>query len=195
MISPRMMGQEQMSVPGQGHYKTAIFDSSFQKALYKGSLDIAKFHLSGIFLLKRTSGNSVRIVFSNELGMSFFDFEVKDDEILVHSCNSLLDRVPFLKYLENDFFLLLFTCTNLSTMKRERSGDPKKLIFGVMTARGSFRCTYGKDSGKIRRIQTVRSTMGRTDLRVYGDKLLYPEKINIVNPAIRLHIRMTLLPG
>jgi len=187
------MGQQKGYMPGKGPYTTAIFDSSFEKALYKGSLDIAKHHLSGLFFMKRISGNSIRIVFSNELGMNFFDLELKGDEFIVHSCFPSLDRASLLKILENDFRLLLIPDTTVTRMKRGKSKDPELLIFGVNSSRGSFHYTYDKDSGKIRRIQTSRSIMGRTDLRVYGDNLLQPKKIHIFNPTIRLHISMTFL--
>jgi hypothetical protein len=192
-LSPWIMGQPKGNVSGQGPYTTAIFDSLFEKALYKGSLDISKHHLSGLFYLKRVSGSSVRILFSNELGMNFFDLELKGDKFIVHSCFPSLDRASLLKLLENDFRLLLVPDTTVIRMKRGRSKDPELLVFGMKTARGSFHYTYDKVSGKIRRIQTSRSVMGRTDLRVYGDMRLQPGKIHITNPAIRLHIRMTFL--
>ena len=192
-FSPWIMGQPKGYISGQGPYTTAIFDSSFEKALYKGSLDISKHHLSGLFFLKRVSMNSVRIIFSNELGMNFFDFELKGDEFIIHSCFPTLDRKSLLKLLENDFRLLLMPDTTVIRMKRGPSKDPELLIFGVKTARGSFHYTYDKDSGKIRRIQSSRSIIGKTDLRVYGDMRLQPVKIHITNPAIRLHIRMTFL--
>jgi hypothetical protein len=195
VLSQWVMGQQKVYVPGQGPFTTAIFDSTFDRALYKGSLDISKYHLSGLLLFKRTSANSVRIVFSNELGMSFFDFELKGDEFIVHSFNSFLDRAPLLKYLENDFRLLLVPDTTVRSMNPRLSRDRKLLIFGVISARGSFYFTYDKDSGRIRRIQTLRSAMGRTDLRVSGEQRLQPEKINISNPTIHLHIHMTLLPN
>jgi hypothetical protein len=187
------MGQQRKYQPGQGPYTTAIFDSAFGKALYKGSLDISKHHLSGLFYMKRISENAVRILFSNELGINFFDLELKGDELIVHSCFPSLNRLSLLKLLENDFRLLLVPDTSVTRMKRGRSKDPELLIFGVRSARGSFHYTYDKDSGKIRRIQTSRSVIGRTDLRVYGDEGLQPKKIYITNPTIRLHIRMTFL--
>jgi hypothetical protein len=193
VLSPWIMGQQKGFVPGQGPYTTAIFDPTFEKALYKGSLDISKHHLSGLFFLKRISGNSIRIVFSNELGMTFFDLELKGDEFIVHACVSFLDKASLLKLLKNDFRLLLIPDTTVIWMKRGRSKDHELLIFGVKSSRGSFHYTYDKDSGKIRRIQTSRSIMGRTDLRVYGDELLQPTKINISNPTTRLLIRMTFL--
>lgn len=192
-LSPWTMGQPEGTISGQGPYTTAIFDSSFEKALYKGSLDISKHHMSGLFFLKRVSVNSVRIIFSNELGMNFFDLEIKGDKFIVHSCFPSLNRKSLLKLLENDFCLLLVSDPCIIRMKGERSKDPELLIFGVKTARGSFHYTYDKDSGKIRRIQTSRSIMGKTDLRVHGDLRLQPVKIDIANPAIRLHIRMTFL--
>ena len=192
-LSPWIIGQPKGTISGQGPYTTAIFDSLFEKALYKGSLDISKHHMSGLFFLKRVSVNSVRIMFSNELGINFFDLELKGDEFIVHSCFPSLNRTSLLKLLKNDFRLLLVPDTTVIRMKRGPSKDPELLVFGVNTARGSFHYMYDKDSGKIRRIQTSRSVMGRTDLRVYGDMRLQPVKIHITNPAIHLHIRMTLL--
>jgi hypothetical protein len=193
MLSPWIMGQHHGFVQGKDNYRTAIFDSSFDKALYKGSLDISKLHLSGLFFLKRVSGNSIRVVFSNELGMTYFDLEFKGDEFIVHSFFPSLNKASFLKILENDFRLLLIPDTTVMWMKRERSREPASLIFTVKSLRGSFHYTYTKDSGKIRRIQTSRSVMSRTDLRVYGEEGIQPAKIHIYNPTIRLHIRMTLL--
>ena len=101
-LSPWMMGQKG-SITGQGPYTTAIFDSTFEKALYKGSLDISKHHLTGLFYMKRVSKNSVRILFSNELGINFFDLELTKDELIVHSCFPSLNRTSLLKLLKNDF--------------------------------------------------------------------------------------------
>jgi hypothetical protein len=187
------MGQHERTVPRQIPYPTAIFDSSFEKALYKGSLDISKHHLTGLFFLKRVSVNSVRIVFSNEMGMTFFDLELKGDDFIVHSCFPSLERASLLKLLKNDFRLLMFPDTTVTRMKPGRSGDSGLLIFRVKSARGSFHYTYDKDSGKIIRIQTSRSIMGRTDLRINGDKRLEPTKIYISNSTIGLQINMTFL--
>jgi len=193
VLSPWILGQQKGYIPGQGPYTTAIFDSSFERALYKGSMDISKHHLSGLFLLKRISGNSIRIVFSNQMGINFFDFELRGDEFIVHYCFPSLEKKSLLKLLENDFRLLLIPDTTIKKMKPERSGDPGLLIFRVKSARGSSHCTYDKDSGKLRRIETSPSFIRRTDLRVDGDERLQPAKIHISNPVIGLHIRMTFL--
>jgi hypothetical protein len=186
------MGQ-QAGITVQGHYMTSVFDPSFEKALYKGSMDISKYHFSGIFLLKKTSERSFRIVFSNELGMSFYDLELKGDEFIVHSCMPLLNKAPLLKLLEHDFRLLLVPDTTIFMMKRGRSPNRDLTVFAIASARGSFHNTYEIDSGRIRRIQTSRSSSVRTDLQIPGYEGKLPRKITISNPTIRLHVQMTLL--
>ena len=180
-------------VPGQGPYTTAVFDSSFVKALYKGTFDISKNHLSGLFMIKRTSGNSIRIVFSNEFGMKFFDFEFKGSEFVIHYCYPSFERHSLMKILELDFRLLMVPDTSVITMKRGHSKDPGRVVFNVKSARGGFHYSYDIDSGKIRRIQTSMSLMGKTDLQFYGDERVRPTRIILTNPTIGLHIKMTLL--
>ncbi len=187
------LGQTGGTSQERAPYSTSIFDSTFEKALYRGTFDISKHHLSGLFFIKRTSATSIRILFSNELGMNFFDVELKDDQFIVHSCFPSLDKASLMKILENDFRLLLIPEKNITRMKRGRSKDPEQLVVGITSSRGSFRYTYDKDSGRILRIQTLRTVLGKTDLRVYGDGGLQPKKIHITNSTIRLHIRMTFL--
>jgi hypothetical protein len=174
-----------------GQWKNNVFDSTFKKALYKGSLDISKYHISGLFFLKKISTNDYRIVFSNEMGMNFFDLEIKGSEFLVHSCFPSLNRSALLKIIENDFRMLIFSDTTVFSMKKGRSKDPELLVYGVKSLKGAFRYTIDKDSGRIRRIQTSHSVFGRTDLRLYGEENRQPTKVHIFNPTIHLHFHMT----
>ena len=179
--------------PAEGPLSRSIFDSTFEKALYKGTFDISKHHLSGLFFIKRTSSNSIRILFSSELGINFFDLELKGDQFIVHSCFPSLNKNSLLKLLENDFRLLLIPEKNIKRIKRVKSKDPEQMVYRITSSGGSYRYSYDKASGHILRIQTLRAFLGKTDLRVYGDGGLQPRKIHITNPTFRLHIRMTFL--
>lgn len=192
-ISALTMGQTTENIAEQHLYKTSIFDSSFTKVLYKGSLDISKHHLTGLFFLKRISANSVRIVFSNELGMNYFDLELKGNKLIIHSCFPSLKRTSLLHLIENDFRLLMVPDTTIKRIKHIESKDPELLVFRVKSARGYFLYTYARGTGKIWRIQTTHSIIGKTDLRVDGDDRYYPAKVNISNPTIRLHLHMIFL--
>jgi hypothetical protein len=188
-----MFGQQIKTMSNQGPYSTAIFDSTFKKALYKGSLDIGKHHLSGLFYFKSVGEKSTRIIFTNEIGMNFFDFELNRNKLIVHSCFPALKRKSLLRLLENDFRLLLIPDTTIKKAKSRKSKDPKLLIVGVKSTRGPLQYTYNKDSGKLCRIQTLRSFISKTDLQLYGDEKVNPKKIDIFNPTIRIHIHMIFL--
>jgi len=187
------MGQHDDDTSGKSIEVPSLFDSTFETALYKGSLDISRHHISGLFFIKKISGEDVRIIFSNELGFSFFDLEFKGNNFIVHSCFPSLSRTSLLKLFENDFRLLFFPDTTIIHMKRGKSKDPELFVFRVKSAKGAFRYTVDKDSGKIRRIQTLKSIMGKTDLWVYGESSRQPQKLHIMNSAIRIHFKMVFI--
>ena len=192
MASPATCQPEEY-VPGKGPWTTAIFDSSFTKALYKGTFDISKTHLTGLFMIKRTGENSIRIVFSNEFGMTFFDFEYRGEQFVVHYLYPSFEKHSLPDILEKDFRLLLVPDSTVKKMKPQNSKKPEVAAFGVKSTRGSFRYSYDHESGKIVRIQTSNSFISKADLLLYYEKGPVPKKIILDNPRIRLHIKLTFL--
>src|SRR6187402_1932792 len=57
----------------------AKFKPAFSVALYKTEVDVVGNHLSGLLLIKKMPDSSTRMVFSNEMGLKFFDFEFTTD--------------------------------------------------------------------------------------------------------------------
>jgi len=180
-------------VPGTSPVTTDVFDSSFVKALYKGTFDISKNHLGGLFMIKRTAQNSIRILFSNEFGMKIFDFEFRRDTFLVHYCFPSMERKSLLNLLEKDLRLLLVPDLSVKKTKPVKSKDAGLLVLKIRSLRGSFLYSYDKVSGRIRRVQTSGAVFGKTDLQLSGDSGLQPAGISLDNPVIGLHIKMTLL--
>jgi hypothetical protein len=100
--------------------------------LYKATLDIKKHHLTGLLVIKRmdtitpftvpppdsgtapptVNGDSsavYRIVFMNEVGMTFFDLEMKTGSFKVVSCFASLNKKALMKIFETDFRMLNWT--------------------------------------------------------------------------------------
>jgi len=85
---------------------TFFTNSSFQKALFKASMDIGKVHLTGLVFVKMIRdpgsglheggvadrGSYFRVVFSNELGMTYFDFEISSRTTRVVFCFEPLNK-------------------------------------------------------------------------------------------------------
>lgn len=92
------------------------FKPAFTVALYNTTVDVMSNHLSGLLLIKKMPDSSTRVVFSNEMGLGFFDFEfTPDGSFKVYSIMKKLNKKSVIKTLQHDFDLLLMN--NLDNTK------------------------------------------------------------------------------
>lgn len=84
------------------------FKPAFGVGLYSTTVDVSGNHLSGLLLVKKMPDSSTRMVFSNEMGLSFFDFEFRaDGNFKVYSIIKKMNRKAVIKTLRHDFELVL----------------------------------------------------------------------------------------
>lgn len=84
------------------------FKPAFTVALYNTTVDVVGNHLSGLLLIKKMPDSSTRLVFSNEMGFSFFDFEfAADGKFKVYSITKLMNKKSVIKTLQHNFELIL----------------------------------------------------------------------------------------
>src|SRR6186997_3182310 len=94
----------------------AKFKPVFNAVLYKTEVDVVGNHLSGLLLIKKMPDSSTRMVFSNEMGFSFFDFEfAADGQFKVYSITKQMNKRSVIKTLQHDFELILMNNMNNST--------------------------------------------------------------------------------
>lgn len=92
------------------------FKPAFTVALYNTTVDVMSNHLSGLLLIKKMPDSSTRVVFSNEMGLGFFDFEfTPDGSFKVYSIMKKLNKKSVIKTLQHDFELVLMN--NLDNSK------------------------------------------------------------------------------
>jgi len=113
------------------------FKPDFKSTLYKAEIDVVGHHLSGLLLIKTMPDSDVRIVFSNEMGFKFFDFDFKPDGgFKVFYVVKQMDKKPVLKTLKKDFELIMLP------WKNDRSGyllkDAHTLYYIFPKSKGSF---------------------------------------------------------
>lgn len=89
-------------------------------SVYKTDIILGNKNISGLVVFKKTALNSWRIVFLNEIGMKFFDFEITKNEFSVIECYEYLNRKKILALLEHDFRLLLETSEDLQLVKSSK---------------------------------------------------------------------------
>lgn len=76
--------------------------------LYTASVDVIGKHISGLLFVKEMSDSSRRFVFTNQAGLTFFDFEFdKDGKFNVKRIIEDLDRKSVVNTLQKDFALLM----------------------------------------------------------------------------------------
>jgi hypothetical protein len=84
------------------------FKPVFTKALYNTKVDVVGKHLSGLLLIKAMPDSSTRLVFSNEMGFKYFDFEfAAGGAFKVYYILPQMNKKPVLTTLRKDFELLL----------------------------------------------------------------------------------------
>lgn len=92
------------------------FKPAFTVALYNTTVDVVGNHLSGLLLIKKMPDSSTRMVFSNEMGFTFFDFEfAADGTFKVYSIIKKLNKRSVIKTLRHNFELVLMN--NLDNSK------------------------------------------------------------------------------
>src|ERR1700688_3088788 len=81
----------------------------FNHAVYKTSVDVVGKYISGILVIKRMPDSSTRVVFTNEMGFSFFDFGFSPDSgFKVYLIVPKMNKKGLIRTLRKDFELLLF---------------------------------------------------------------------------------------
>src|SRR5258708_13414216 len=75
---------------------------------YHASVEVVGNHISGLLLIKNMPDSAIRVVFTNEAGITFFDFGFsRDRTFTVHSIIKKLNKKPVVQTLRKDFELIL----------------------------------------------------------------------------------------
>ena len=81
----------------------------FHHVVYKTSVDVIGKHISGLLVIKRMPDSSTRVVFTNEMGFSYFDFGFPPDSgFKVYFIIPQMNKEALVRTLGKDFELLLF---------------------------------------------------------------------------------------
>lgn len=100
------------------------FKPAFSVALYKAGVDLAGNHLSGLLLIKKMPDSSMRLVFSNEIGFKFFDFEFSaNGGFKVFSIIPQINKKAVIKTLRKDFELIMMVDTNQPDVMIRKDGE------------------------------------------------------------------------
>lgn len=93
-----------------------VFDKEEYRCIVDGKILFKKFHLSGVLFFKTLSNHKTRVIFQNEMGFTFFDFEWNaNDSFRVVQILDKMNKPAVVKTLEKDLNLLLMKNLNDSS--------------------------------------------------------------------------------
>ena len=128
------------------------FAPDFTNALYKTEVDVVGHHLSGLLLIKTLPDKSVRMVFSNEMGFKFFDFEFKPDgKFKVYYIIKQMDKRPVIITLQKDFELVMMRKQDMA--KAYLRKDDKNLYYVFPQEKGFNYYITDKDNTQLLRME------------------------------------------
>ncbi len=191
-----------LDMSGPGYDELMPFPPGFTKALYKARLEVNGREFSGLMMIKAFEGNSYKVAFFSELGLNFFDFELRPIEgqnhlnLYVRNIYSLLDKDILLNKFEKYFSMLLGPGPAGATQKTYL----KKEGVGIMIMMKSYK---GKDgylsTNLIEPYNEVVNVGGlrnkdRITITLSPKKIDYsPESILIEQPGFRLRFNLELV--
>jgi len=128
------------------------FRPDLSSALYKAEVDVVGHHLSGLLLIKTLPDSSVRMVFSNEMGFKFFDFEFKPDGgFHAYYVVKQMNKKPVIKTLKKDFELIMMRRQDIQNARLAK-GD-HDLYYIIKRPKGYFCYITNLEGTKLERAE------------------------------------------
>jgi hypothetical protein len=111
------------------------FKPDFNKVIYKTAADAGDIHVSGLLLIKSMPDSSTRIVLTNEMGFTYFDFGfLTGNRFVIYQITPKMNRKYLLKTLRKDFELILFR--NLDSNNYYIKKDSSLIYHGFLQSGG-----------------------------------------------------------
>lgn len=164
------------------------FAPQFTNTLYSAQVDVTKHHLSGLVLLKLMPDSAIRLVFANEMGFKFFDFEYdKDGNFTKHFIIPKMDKKPVVKTLSQDFALVLLH-PDLRKAHVARENGERFVV--APTEKGNNYYITDSACTELRRIEksSRRKPVVRVELRHYQNGI--PDSILIKHLNFKFNISL-----
>ncbi len=168
------------------------FKPAFTVALYNTTVDVVGNHLSGLLLVKKMPDSSTRLVFSNEMGFTFFDFEfAADGTFKVYSIIKKLNKRSVIKTLQHDFELVLMN--NLDKSKATVKTNAGLIYFIFPQTKGYNYYITNQSGGELVRMErsSGKKTIVEAVMKNYINGI--PDTIGISHKTFEFNIGLKRL--
>jgi hypothetical protein len=163
----------------------------FHHVVYKTSVDVIGKHISGLLVVKHLPDGSTRVVFTNEMGFSFFDFGFPADSgFKVYFIIPQMDKDALVRTLRKDFELLLFR--NMNNNKSYALKDSGLIYHAYLQTEGVNYYITDSNCRQLVKMQRASTKKPVMEAVIFGDsRTASPDSISIRHFNIS-HFSITL---
>ncbi len=179
--------------------------------LYKASLDVRGHNLTGLLLIKRMSpalkgrgdappptpplkgrGEKYRVVFTSEVGLTFFDMEFNGRRVHWVSCFPALKKRALQKIFENNFRMLTLETSRMRG-KVYRQRNTGGTVAAYRDGRVSLWHTFTPAGDTLTMISARSSAANAVEISFDSYSEGQPGRIEVFNPFIRMKMNLRKL--
>lgn len=159
---------------------------------YDAGIDVIGKHISGLLLIKEMPDHSKRIVFTNEGGITFFDFGFDvTGNFKVHYVIKQLDKKAVVRLLRDDFALLLGIPFENPVWHSWEMGNER--YFGVSEKNEYHYFITDKDCGSLHRLESGSKRKRKLTIEMTGDDAQNPDSITLQHHTFAMKINLKKL--
>ncbi len=170
-----------------------VFEQTEKATLYKTEINLFKNYFSGITVIKKISKKTYRIVFMNETGMKFFDFEISPEDYKIHHIFKPMNKKIFVKLLINDYRLILMN--NINTEQAKKYLTKNKQTFVIKPNKSSTFYFFDTKTGLPERVEKYSYFRKIITINYLEYKNNKPQKIKINHKNILFKMEFLVVSG
>jgi hypothetical protein len=156
---------------------------------YHTSVDVVGSHISGLLLIKNMPDSSIRVVFTSEAGVTFFDFGFADGNFKVHNILGQLNKKPVIEILRKDFELILGLPFQEASFQSWTMND--EVFYGVKQKKETAYFITTKDCASLRRLELGSSRKKKVTVLISGESYPSPDKIELTHHTFNMKINLS----
>ncbi|MDQ3049397.1 MAG: hypothetical protein M3Q95_00780 [Bacteroidota bacterium] len=166
----------------------ANLEPSFSTVLYNAQVNVAGKHLSGIVLFKTMPDSSKRVIFTNEMGVTYFDYEFRKEGFRVVSSVKLMNKKVVINRLRNDLSLLLLHGFDLGNPDILASGNES--YYAYSRAREQVYFITDAICSRLTRIETASDKKKKIIVNLTGDGPGMPDSVYLAHQSFEYNITL-----
>jgi hypothetical protein len=158
---------------------------------FTASIDVVGKHMSGLLFIKKMDDQSYRVVFTNEMGVEFFDFGFeKSGAFKVHDVIPQLDKKAVINTLRKDFELMLGLPFR-GTPEAFEQGD--EIYYRYNQKKEAAYFITDRDCASLQRLELSSPRKRKVTVTLSGRHAETPDSVSIHHHTFGMDIRLKKL--